>query len=281
MAKAALSHTTLYDYDREIHLGPQLVRLRPAPHCRTSILSYSLKIEPSAHFLNWQQDAYSNFQARLVFAQPTNHFHLQVDLIADIVPFDPFAFFIESSAEIFPFAYCPMDREGLAPYLQFDHRVNALGEKFHKRLFSIPRSPISTIDFLVTLNGEIHREIGYVRRFEPGVQTPEYTLAAGSGSCRDSSWLLVQLLRHCGLAARFVSGYLIELDDNESELHAWCEVYVPGAGWIGLDSTSGLLAAEGHIPLACTPEPNAAAPVEGCLDRCETKLRHSLVVGRL
>ncbi|MBE0588025.1 MAG: transglutaminase family protein, partial [Hydrogenophaga sp.] len=158
----------------------------------------------------------------------------------------------------------------------------------------VDRSERRTIDFLVEINQRLQRDIAYTIRMEPGVQTPEDTLKLKSGSCRDSGWLLVQILRHMGLAARFVSGYLIQLtsdvksvdgpngpEKDFTDLHAWCEVFLPGAGWIGLDPTSGLLAGEGHVPLACTPQPSSAAPVEGAMDKCEVEFEHHMGVTRV
>jgi len=286
----ALNHVTHYTYDRPINLGPQVVRLRPAPHSRTRILSYSMRVEPEEHFINWQQDPQSNYLARLVFPEKTTHFRIEVDLVAEMSVLNPFDFFLEPSAENFPFEYDPALAHELAPY-----RVKApLTPAFEKYLASIPREKKQTTNFLVELNQRLQRDIGYLIRMEPGVQTPEETLVNASGSCRDSGWLLVQLLRHLGLAARFVSGYLIQLKSDVkaldgpsgtevdfTDLHAWCEVFLPGAGWIGLDPTSGLLAGEGHIPLACSPDPSSAAPVTGALDECETTFEHHMKVSRV
>ena len=300
---AALRHVTHYKYDRPISLGPQVVRLRPAPHCRTPILSYSLRITPGDHFINWQQDPQSNYLARLVFTKPCKEFRVEVDLVAEMSVYDPFNFFMEPQAENFPFRYDPDLAHELEPfqrklpltpllgdYLRVLRKqlLNGHGAHVRSRALggggerscargdagSAARSPRRrtkdtrprTIDFLVGINQQLSHDIRYLIRMEPGVQTPEETLDLGSGSCRDSVWLLCQLLRHFGLAARFVSGYLIQFkpdvksldgpsgtDKDFTDLHAWCEVYLPGAGWIGLDPTSGLLAGEGHIPLAARP----------------------------
>jgi uncharacterized protein (DUF2126 family)/transglutaminase-like putative cysteine protease len=286
----ALNHLTHYRYDRAVALGPQLVRLRPAPHCRTRILSYSLKVTPEKHFINWQQDPESNYLARLVFPDKTDELRIEVDLVAEMAVLNPFDFFLEPYAETYPFGYVGAEKRDLAPYL-----VMFRGEPLFKEYLStIPRERKRTIDWLVELNLKLSRDIKYLIRMEPGVQTPELTLRKRSGSCRDSTWLLVQLLRHMGLAARFVSGYLIQLtadmksldgpsgpEKDFTDLHAWCEVYLPGAGWVGLDPTSGLLAGEGHIPLACTPEPGAAAPITGAVDKAEVKFEHHMKVERV
>lgn len=286
----ALNHVTHYRYARSIQLGPQVVRLRPAPHSRTRILSYSLRVEPATHFINWQQDPLSNHLARLVFPDKTDMLRIEVDVVAEMSVLNPFDFFLEPAAEMFPFAYDETLRGELAPYLA----AQPLTPLFQAYLHTLPRQPMRTNDFVVALNQRLQQAIGYVIRMEPGVQTPEETLRLRSGSCRDSAWLLVQLLRHSGLAARFVSGYLIQLKSDQksldgpsgpeqdfTDLHAWCEVYLPGAGWIGLDPTSGLLAGEGHIPLACSPHPSSAAPITGVLEPCESTFEHRMSVTRV
>lgn len=286
----ALQHVTHYRYDRPINLGPQVVRLRPAPHSRTRILSYALQVWPGEHFVNWQQDPQGNYLARLVFPEKTEELKVTVDLVAEMAVFNPFDFFLEPHAEKIPFAYVEAERRELAPYLV----TETGGPLFAKYLAGIERKPMPSVDFLVALNQRVAQDIRYLIRMEPGVQTPEETLQLASGSCRDSAWLLVQLLRHLGLAARFVSGYLIQLsadvksldgpsgtEHDFTDLHAWCEVYLPGAGWIGLDPTSGLFAGEGHVPLACSPEPSSAAPISGVLDECECEFEHDMRVQRI
>jgi uncharacterized protein (DUF2126 family)/transglutaminase-like putative cysteine protease len=286
----ALNHVTHYQYDRLVTLGPQVVRLRPAPHSRSRVLSYSLSVEPARHFINWQQDPFANYQARLVFPDLTRELKVTVDLVVEMAVFNPFDFFLEPNAEFFPFRYDETQQRELAPYLA----TLPATPLFADYLARIDRTPKPTIDFLVGLNQKLQSSIQYSIRMEPGVQTPEETLRLAWGSCRDTGWLLVQLLRHLGLAARFVSGYLIQLkadvksldgpsgtDVDFTDLHAWCEVFLPGAGWVGLDPTSGLMAGEGHIPLACTPEPSSAAPIEGAVDRCEVTFAHHMSVERI
>lgn len=287
---AALHHVTKYKYDRPVQLGPQVVRLRPAPHCRSNVISYSLRVEPAEHFVNWQQDPFANYLARLVFPNKTTEFTVTVDLVVEMAVYNPFDFFLEPQAENFPFKYTEAQAQELAPYLAVEPATPLVAAYLEK----VDRGEQRTIDFLVKINQQVQQDVRYLIRMEPGVQTPEHTLEAGSGSCRDSGWLLVQLLRHMGLAARFVSGYLIQLtpdvksldgpsgtEHDFTDLHAWCEVFLPGAGWIGLDATSGLLAGEGHIPLACTPTPSSAAPIEGVVDEAEVEFDHEMAVTRI
>jgi len=270
--RIALDHTTLYSYKKPVTLHPHIIRLRPAPHCRTPILSYSLNIEPKSHFLNWQQDPFGNYLARLVFNEPCHELSVKVDLLAEMTVINPFDFFVEESAEHFPFEYSQINREELAPYMASEAPSAALKDWLKKN--KPPKSAV--IDALVAINQAVQRDVEYELRMEPGVQSCEETLTRAKGSCRDSGWLLVEILRHYGMAARFVSGYLVQLTPDVmaldgpsgtatdfTDLHAWAEVYLPGAGWVGLDPTSGLFAGEGHIPLACTPQPMSAAPISG------------------
>jgi uncharacterized protein (DUF2126 family) len=288
--RVKLLHITDYRFDRLVSLSPHVLRLRPAVHCRTPIRGYSLRVSPGQHFLNWQQDPFGNHLARLVFPERTDHLRVEVEVIAEMTVINPFDFFLEPFAERFPFAYGERDRRELAPYLDRE----PAGPLLRAWLDTVPRAPVPTIDFLVDLNRRLERDIAYTVRLEPGVQSCEETLALARGSCRDSGWLLVQICRHLGLAARFVSGYLVQLKPDVAaldgpagpaadftDLHAWCEVYLPGAGWVGLDPTSGLFAGEGHIPLACTADPVSAAPIEGFTDPCEARFSHSNEVFRI
>jgi uncharacterized protein (DUF2126 family)/transglutaminase-like putative cysteine protease len=288
--RVALTHHTGYRYDRPVALSPHVVRLRPAPHCRTPILSYSLTIEPKDHFINWQQDPFSNHLARVLIPERTKELTFTVDLVADMTVINPFDFFLDEAAEHYPFPYDEHLARELGPYLEIKER----GPRLLEWLASVDRREQPTVAFLVDLNRRLQREIGYTIRMEPGIQGCDETLSKRLASCRDSGWLLVQILRHLGLAARFVSGYLVQLVpdlaplDGPSgpaadftDLHAWAEVYVPGAGWVGLDPTSGLFAGEGHIPLACTPDPSSAAPVSGVADVANVDFSFSNQVARI
>ncbi|EMI17217.1 transglutaminase domain-containing protein [Rhodopirellula maiorica SM1] len=288
--RVALHHQTRYLYSRAIHLGPQLVRLRPAYHGRTKIDAYNLKVEPKDHFVNWQQDPFANPIARFVFQKPTKELCVTVDLTADMTVINPFDFFVESYADNWPFDYDADVKQQLAPYLT----KPVASKNFDEWMASLPKSTTSINDFLVEINRLTQQRVKYLVRMEPGVQTPEQTLDLGSGSCRDSAWLLVETFRQLGLAARFVSGYLIQLLADEKplegpagpvadfcDLHAWTEVFLPGAGWVGLDPTSGLFAGEGHIPLACTPSYTGAAPITGGHEACEVEFEHTMTVSRI
>ena len=286
---AALRHRTSYIYDRPIALGPQIIRLRPAPHTRAPIQAYALKVGPEAHFLNWQQDPFGNWMARCVFPEKVRSLSVEVDLTLEHVVFNPFDFFVESYAENFPFAYERDLKRDLGPYL----KTAKPSEEIARYLEDLPKQA-PTVPFLVSLNQKLARDVSYLIRMEPGVQTPEETLRLRAGSCRDTSWLLVLIARHLCLAARFVSGYLVQLkpdlkaldgpsgtDHDFTDLHAWAEIFLPGAGWIGFDPTSGLLCGEGHVPLAAAPHYQSAAAITGLAEPAKVEFGFEMSITRL
>ena len=182
----ALTHRTAYRYDRAVLAGPQTIRLRPAPHARTSILSYALAITPKPHFLNWQQDPQGNFLARVVFPEKITHFGVTVDLVADLATVNPFDFFLEPEAENWPFAYDHILDNELAPF----RRTDPPGKLLAALIAEVPRTEQRMVDKLVALNRVIQERISYIVRLEPGVWTPEQTLTAGKGSAgiRPGCW---------------------------------------------------------------------------------------------
>ncbi len=290
--RVEVQHSSCYQFDREVALSPHLIRLRPAAHSRTPIGQYSLKVTPGDHYLHWQQDPFGNFIARLVFSSKTTSLKIDVRLEADLVDINPFDFFLEDYVTHWPFHYSPQLADDLAPYLIKEEAGPELFQFIDRQSTTIQSA--LTLDFLVQLNARLPKEINYVVREEEGVQHVDSTLQMRSGSCRDISWLLIQILRHSNIAARFVSGYLLEFDSgadastnaalsetNRASLHAWVEVYLPGAGWIGLDPTSGIFAGSSHIPLACTSMPWSAAPVEGSTDPCKVLLSVSSSIKKL
>lgn len=292
--RVALHHQTRYRFDRPVAVMPHEVRLCPANHARTPISRYSLRIEPAEHFINWQQDPYGNWLARLVFPEEAEALTVTVDLVADMTVINPFDFFVESYAERFPFAYAPQLEKELHPFLESDESGPLFTQWKARAQADFGAQQLPIIDFLVSLNQRLQQDINYIVRMEHGVQTPEETLEKRLGSCRDSAWLLVHILRQLGLAARFVSGYLIQLtadvkaldgpsgpEADFTDLHAWTEVYIPGAGWVGLDPTSGLLTGEGHIPLASTAAPSSAAPVIGATGICKSEMDVTMTVTRI
>ena len=282
-----LHHRTTYRYERPVSMGPQVIQLRPAPYCATPIVSYTLGVEPADHILRWQFDPLGNHLARVVFPQKVSDFVVDVTLVADMSPINPFAFLIDPGFDTYPFEYPPDLAQNLEPY----RKVSPEGPLLKAFLDEIPVAPQNTVVFVGDLTSRVCGRVGYTTRLEHGVQSCEQTLRQRSGSCRDSAWLLVQVFRSFGLAARFVSGYLIQLASEEADatgpkfdsadLHAWTEVFLPGAGWIGIDPTSGLFTAEGHIPLVCTPSPSQAAPISGTVEPAKVDFGFSVSVRRL
>jgi len=287
--QVAIHHRSAYQFDRPTTILPHVVRLRPAPHCRTPISEYSLSVTPDDHYIHWQQDPFSNYSARLQFTEKAEELVFDVKLKANLTPYNPFDFFVDDEAATFPFRYEPELIKDVGPYLFISER----GDRLKTFVKSIEQSGVNTVDFLVEVNKQIQQEIFYELRMEKGVQTCEETLESKSGSCRDSAWLLMQVYRHLGLVTRFVSGYQVLLEESipaegappvtedRVDLHAWVEVYIPGAGWIGLDPSTGLMAVENYIPLACTPNPESAAPISGKTTVSNTRFEYFSTVIRL
>ncbi len=292
--RVVIQHRSRYIYPRPALLGPQLIRLRPADHTRALIERYKLAIEPE-HRLHWQRDPHGNHVARVTFkaGQTTTALDIVVELAVDIRPVNPFDFFIDDRVKTVPFRYPEHLDAELAPYLETGDPAYRIGRKVTDFLAALPAQG-DTMAILTGLNTAVRARIAYVIRDEPGVWTPEETLGYGRGSCRDAAVLLVAMMRARGIAARFVSGYLVQLTDEGMipdqpkgvdrdvvDLHAWAEAFVPGAGWIGFDGTSGLLCGEGHIALAATASPSHASPLDGTSDVGASAVEFSTSIARL
>lgn len=275
-----IHHETLYSYSRPVFLSPQIFRLKPSAHHCATIKDYNLSLEPGLHELNWIQDAYGNSIARAIFPNLVNYMKVDVSFSIEPVDFDPFSFYLDIEASNYPFEYDLETRKALCPY--FDQEIP--GVLLSNFINGLNKVNIPITQFLVALNNRLFNEIRYTERDEPGIQSCEQTLSSSLGSCRDTAWLLVQVLRHLNLASRFVSGYLVETGNEITDrvsLHAWAEVFLPGAGWIGLDPTSGLLAGMSHVPLACSSIPQSAAPVSGMVGECESTISFNGTIRRL
>ena len=287
--RVSLQHTTRYRYDRPVALGPHEIRLAPAPACRTPVASYSLAVKPERHSMHWYQDAAGNHVARVVFQEKTPLLEITVELAADLTAINPFEFLVDPAALHFPFAYPEASRHELASFLTVAESGELLRDWLQRFQASEKPAGRGTVALLVRVNERLKQDIAYVTRPEHGVQSCEETLKLRRGSCRDSGWLFAQVLRHLGIAARFVSGYLIQLagespdapTTDRADLHAWTEVYLPGAGWVAFDPSSGLLASASHIPLARASTPGLAAPIVGSVEPCRSQMDYSMSLRRL
>ncbi len=294
LLRLLIQHRSMYRYPQPATLGPHRVRLRPANHARARIESYSLHT-PAEGKLRWQQDPFGNHVGLLSFTKGTKlpELDLTVELAVDVRPVNPFDFFVDDRCGEAPFAYPDELSLDVAPFLDRTDPALRTGPLFEALDRELPRGG-PTVPFVVALNEAVNHRVKYVVREEAGIWTPEETLTQGRGSCRDQAVLLMALMRSRGLAARFASGYLVQLTDEGMipdqpkgighdvvDLHAWVEVYLPGAGWIGFDPTSGLLTGEGHIPLACVARPSLGSPLEGTSDVAAEEVSFATSVGRL
>lgn len=287
-------HSSRWTYPTPAALGPHLIRLRPASHATVSVADYTLDVAPLGA-VRWQRDPAGNHVGRLTWptGMSSDALEITVRFDCDVHTVNPFDFLVDAECAVAPFAYPEAWQRDLAAYLDRSPAWLKGGDALQSLLDVLP-SDGDTVQLLVDLTVGVHRHIAYIVREEPGIWTPADTLARRQGSCRDSAVLLMAVLRARGLASRFVSGYLVELaneapvlgaispvSSDRVALHAWVEVYLPGAGWIGVDATSGLLCGEGHIPLACASAPALAAPVEGTSDMTASSVTFTMALERL
>ena len=262
--RLALTHRIESRFDQPVLPSTHWLRLRPAPHTRARVEAYSLRVEPGAHFINWLRDPYENHLARLDLPQPTSHLTLTVEVILELAVSDPFDFLVESFASSAPFEYPEQLRKELTPYLA----PGASGPRFAAWLAQLDRRPRYVIEFLDTINRAVQERIAVEATVRAGAIDVEALLASSRGAPWELAWLLTLSLRGVGLAARFVSGYRIIAGPATAaaaaaSLHAWSEVFLPGAGWVGLDPATALFTNEHYVPLAGVPDPLGALPWVG------------------
>ena len=264
MRRIRIKHTTRYKYREEVTILPHTLHLRPREGHDIRLESSRLEINPPFEIL-WQRDVYNNSVAIVKFLEPTEELVITSEVIVEHYEDQPLDFVLEESARDYPFRYSSMEQVDLIPYQQslFPQDQPQLKEWLsdHCR----PGNLINTIDLLTGINQKIVDTLEYEVREEPGVQSPSQTLARGKGSCRDFATLFIECCRYCGFASRFVSGYLLNdaATEAHASTHAWSEVYLPGAGWRGFDSTSGLVVAGDHIAAAVHRHPEAVPPIAG------------------
>ncbi|MGR8952263.1 MAG: transglutaminase family protein [Gammaproteobacteria bacterium] len=264
MRRLQIEHITTYQYRSSVTFLPHRLLLRPREGHDIRIESAELIISP-AHQLQWQRDVYDNAVALVSFAEPASRLSIESHLILQHYDDQPLNFLMADYAVLYPFQYNAAESEDLAPYLSviFDQDRPQLSLWLHQ--FWQPGQVVETYLLLDWINKAIATGFSYQQREEPGVQTPATTLARRVGSCRDFATLFIEVCRSLGLAARFVSGYLYSptLPRGQGSTHAWSEVYLPGAGWKGFDSTTGQVVGNDHITLAVSRHPESAPPVAG------------------
>ena len=274
--RIALRHRLDYRFDRPVRLSTHWLRLCPAPGTRANITAYTLRVGPRTHFLNWLRDPFENHLARLDLPEPVRHFTLDLEILAELQPVNPFDFLTEPYAANHPFDYPEQLARDLAPYLL----QPATGPATRAWLAALDRTETPTIERLTALNQCVGETLAAADVDTPGSVDTDAVLAAGTGSPRALAWLLTVALRHCGIAARLVSGYRLTgtAPEYHAALAAWVEAYLPGAGWIGLDPATGLFTAEQHIPLATAADPLRLRPVIGYREACEETVSEHLEV---
>jgi transglutaminase-like putative cysteine protease len=259
-----IQHQTRYHYAEPVTLLPHTLHLRPRDGHDIRVQSSRLEISPGFR-IRWKRDVYSNSVAVVDFQQPAKDLVISSEVVVEHYEEEPLEFVLDDAARSFPFQYDPAEQIDLAPY---QHSLFPEDQAVLKDWIADVCNRGGggdTIELLTSVNRKIANELRYQMREEPGVQSPARTLATGTGSCRDFATLFIEICRHCGLASRFISGYALNpvAADGHSATHAWSEVYLPGSGWRGFDSTSGLVVSGDHIAVAVHRHPQAIPPVAG------------------
>jgi transglutaminase-like putative cysteine protease len=261
--KIGIRYETIYRYDRAVRFSPHDVRLFPRSDRFVQIARLDFRTMPETT-VRFGRDVFDNVVASCFFEKEAEALELRLEVDVEIVKKNPFDFVLARRAIQMPFAYEEEIASIICAYCQ-----RQTGDKISLPEWTPPAadSPRETVATLVELTKLLHRTISYQRREEGAAQAPVETLRLRSGACRDTAVLLAEILRDAGLAARVVSGYLREADEEirraEGSLHAWTEVFLPGAGWVGLDPTNGIFCNDNFIAAAVGLRPADITPISG------------------
>lgn len=272
----AISHRTVYTYGCPVSFLPHLLYMRPRETPLVRVERFAFNFQPEAQ-VTWMQDDFDNMPASAQFTVDSACLDIRSDCVVTTADSPPFDFLVRDTARSFPFTYEPLHRFNLSIYLTppaspiqsairnwIDHRYT--------------NQPQDTVGWLFGLSQAFYQCFRYQRRDDPGIQPSLTTIGMGSGSCRDYAVLFVECARTLGLAARFVSGYLFDstVDGTSSgDMHAWAEVFLPGAGWRGIDPTHGIFCTNAYVPVAQAVVAESVNPIQGSYS--SAKLTHALL----
>jgi transglutaminase-like putative cysteine protease len=260
-------HETVYRYAQPVRFGDHRMLVRPRDSAEQRLDSFSLKIVPEPASLRWIHDVFGNGIAIASFEEPSEELQIVAQMVLDHSHERMPQFEIEGRARLYPFDYGQSDAMDLAPNMvrQFpdEGEVDTWARQFVK-----PDEPTETSHLLMTMTAGIKEGFTYLRRFDPGTQRPSLTLASRQGTCRDFALLMIEAVRSLGFAARFVTGYLYSpardgTNRGGGATHAWCQVYLPGSGWVEFDPTNGIIGTRDLIRVGVAREPRQAIPISG------------------
>lgn len=262
MKRMRIIHRTEYHYSTPVTFGPHTALIRPREGPDLHIESSLLEIEPRAK-VRWVRDIYGNAIALIHFTEPSRKMSLISDIHVNLYDEIPIEYLLDPNAQSYPFQYGAEEQIEIIPYRvpSYPHDGAAL-QRWMVDLYK-PGQIIQTTDLLNNLNTRIYQSFRYIPRDEVGVQVPCQTINLGTGSCRDYAVFMMEVARHFGFAARFVTGYIQMAEGQHGATHAWTEVYLPGAGWRGYDPTNNKQVGAEHIAVAVAREHEKASPLSG------------------